>query len=251
MTLPEALLGNVPSVIWQAFWVFLRVGGAFAVLPAFGERSVPLRVRLVLALAFTAVIAPAISAPADPPGTLGIGSELAIGVALGMAIRLFVMALQTAGVIAAQSTSLAQLFASGNADPQPAISHFLVSAGLALAVMLGLHVQVAHYFIVSYDMLPIGAALQSSTFTGWAVDRIAHAFGLSFSLAAPFAIVGLVYNLALGAINKAMPQLMVAFVGAPAISGAALALLALSAPFVLGLWHAQLEAFLANPVGMP
>jgi flagellar biosynthetic protein FliR len=44
-----------------------------------------------------------------------------------------------------------------------------------------------------------------------------------------------------------MPQLMVTFVGAPAITLGALALLMLSAPILLGLWHEGFTAFLADP----
>ena len=49
--------------------VFLRVGAAMALLPAFGERSIPERIRLVLALAFTAIVFPAVAAPCKPRST--------------------------------------------------------------------------------------------------------------------------------------------------------------------------------------
>ena len=75
------------------------------------------------------------------------------------------------------------------------------------------------------------------------------AFALAFTLAAPFVITSLVYNLALGVINRAMPQLMVAFVGAPVITFGAVFLLFLSAPLILSVWNAEFLAFLANPVG--
>ena len=77
------------------------------------------------------------------------------------------------------------------------------------------------------------------------------AFELAFSLAAPFLAAGLIYNLALGAINRAMPQLMVALVGAPAITGMALLILALAAPTILQVWAARLDETVAMPWGMP
>ena len=40
------------------FLVFLRVGGTMLVLPAFGEASVPRRIRLGLAVGFTLIVAP-------------------------------------------------------------------------------------------------------------------------------------------------------------------------------------------------
>jgi flagellar biosynthesis protein FliR len=68
----------------------------------------------------------------------------------------------------------------------------------------------------------------------------------------PFTIAALVIaNLALGAINRAMPQLMVAFVGAPATVWGALALLAITAPAILAVWAAALDRVLAIPFGAP
>ena len=52
-----------------AVLVFLRVGAALAVMPAFGEQVVPQRVRLVVALAFTAIVGPAV-APDRPQATV-------------------------------------------------------------------------------------------------------------------------------------------------------------------------------------
>ena len=42
------------------FIVFLRVAALTALLPAFGERSVSVRIKLVLALAFTMIVAPTV-----------------------------------------------------------------------------------------------------------------------------------------------------------------------------------------------
>jgi flagellar biosynthetic protein FliR len=60
-------------------------------------------------------------------------------------------------------------------------------------------------------------------------------------------LVSLLYNLALGAINKAMPQLMVAFVGAPLITFGGLFLLCATSPFLLSTWLNILENFLHSP----
>ena len=83
------------------------------------------------------------------------------------------------------------------------------------------------------------------------IAQVGHAFALGFTLAAPFVIASLIYNVILGVINKAMPQLMVAFVGAPAITAGGLILLALAAPTMLSLWVDGLGRFLMNPFGSP
>ncbi|MEL7116600.1 MAG: flagellar biosynthetic protein FliR [Pseudomonadota bacterium] len=80
--------------------------------------------------------------------------------------------------------------------------------------------------------------------------RVSQAFAFAFTLAAPFVIASFIYNLAIGVINKAMPQLMVAFVGAPAITAGGLVLLALSMPTALSVWNESLRSFLAAPFGV-
>jgi hypothetical protein len=114
------LLDASRGLLFLGFVVFLRVGGAMAVLPAFGEQIVPVRVRLGLAIAFTAIVAAPVAAQLQalqldrlPP--LWLASEIAVGLLIGLMLRLFVIALQVAGTIAAQATSLSQLF-GGTSD---------------------------------------------------------------------------------------------------------------------------------------
>jgi flagellar biosynthetic protein FliR len=222
-----------------------------ALLPAFGERMIPSRIRLVLALALTALVAPAV-APAFQGTRVGLQlllTETAIGLAFGMALRLMVLALQIAGSVAAQSTSLAQVFGNSSVEPQPAIGHVLMMGGLALATLAGLHVKIVAALVGTYALFPPGGIPLSPDMAAWGIARVARVFSLGFTLAAPFVITAMLYNLALGVINKAMPQLMVALVGAPAITGAGLALLALTAPVVLQVWVEILDGVIADPFG--
>lgn len=240
------------AVLWQGFAVFLRVSALVSLLPAFGEQSVPARVKLGIALAFTLIVLPAVGAPALPMQFSNVIwfslTEIAAGVLLGIGIRIFILALQTTGSIAAQSTSLAQILGGAVSEPVPAMAHILVMGGLALAVMTGMHVKVAEMLILSYDMLPMGRLPNGADVSEWGVDQIRRAFSLAFTLAAPFVILSVLYNVALGVINKAMPQLMVAFVGAPVITAGGLMLLALAAPLLLVTWLDALNSFIANPL---
>lgn len=222
-------------------------------LPAFGEQSVPARIKLVVALAFSLVVAPAIPL-VDPSTSFNavltlIFTEILSGLTLGIGIRLFILALQTAGSIAAQSTSLSQVLGGAAVDPLPAMGYILIVSGLALAVMFGLHIRAAQLIIISYDFLPVGRFVEASIISEWGVKQVARAFSLAFTLAAPFVILSVLYNFAIGAINRAMPQLMVAFVGAPVITMGGLALLFLSAPYMLTTWINAMNGFLADPFG--
>lgn len=227
--------------------VFLRVGAVMATLPAFGETVVPARVRLVMALVFSAAVFPAVQPVVSGVALAsGFAPEVAIGLALGLMVRLFVLSLMTAGSIAANATSLSQLFPAG-AEAQPAVSKLLVMAGLALAVTTGLHLRVLDYLILGYDLLPAGQWPSSGLMAEWGVAQVSRAFAMAFMIAMPFVIASLIYNVALGVINRAMPQLMVMFVGAPALSLGGLMLIALVTPLALFVWLQALNAFLAAP----
>lgn len=246
------LLDQIESSLAVAVPVFLRIGAAMALLPAFGEQVVPLRIRLVLTLAFTMVVAPVVTAAFGPDPSLSpqaLVTEPLAGLAIGLGVRLFIHALQIAGAIAANAMSLSQLFASAGAEPQPTVTSLLTVAGLALAVSGGLHLRVTEMFVLSYGPLPPAQFPDPAHLADWTLQGIRSAFSLAFSLAAPFVIAAMVYNVALGAINRAMPQLMVSFVGAPALTLGGLALLALAAPTMLMIWQTALTAFLTNPFG--
>ncbi|MEM9757558.1 MAG: flagellar biosynthetic protein FliR, partial [Pseudomonadota bacterium] len=150
---------------------------------------------------------------------------------------------------AAMSTSLAQFMGGAAPDPQPAIGAVMMLAGLALAVATGLHVHLTRAFLVSYEVLPAGTFPLARDAGAWGAARVGAAFSLAFSLAAPFLIASLLYNLMLGVVSKAMPQLMVAFVGAPAISWGALVLLLLTLPALLPIWLDAFHRALAHPFG--
>ena len=161
-----------------------------------------------------------------------------------------VIALQLAGSIAAQSTALAQIFGAGVApDPMPAIGNILMLAGITLAVASGLHVKAAVAMARSYEILPMGLPVPAADVAAWGTARVAQAFALGFSLAAPFVIAAFAYNLALGAINRAMPQLMVAFIGAPAITAGGLLILMLAAPVILHFWDRPARPGAGRPAG--
>jgi len=250
LDLTEAALAGVALVI-------VRVGAIMALLPGFGEQVIPTRVRLGLTIAFTMVVWPMLApellaVDAARPLYLLMLIEAGIGLMLGLSLRLMVMALQLAGSIAAQSTSLAQMAGANIApEPMPGIGQLLMLGGITLAVSQGLHVKVALAVAETYRILPIGAAPSGGDVATWGVARVGHAFALGFSLAAPFVIAAFAYNLAIGAINRAMPQLMVSFIGAPAITAGGLMLLMLAAPVILTYWNGRLDALLTNLMGMP
>ena len=131
------LLAAAQTMLWLHFVVFLRVAPIIALFPGFGEQAVPTRIKLGLAFALTVIVAPAIApdigvqAARPLPLARLVLSETGVGLLLGLGLRLFMLALQTAGSIAAQSTSLAQILGNASITPLPAMGHILVTGAIA------------------------------------------------------------------------------------------------------------------------
>ncbi|MFD1807785.1 flagellar biosynthetic protein FliR [Gemmobacter lanyuensis] len=236
-------------VILGWFLVFIRVGGLMAVLPAFGDQIIPARVRLVVTLAFATILAPMVMVPQSDLSFGPILAEAGVGLLFGLSVRFLIFALQTAGMMIAQAISLAQL--SGlwvNPNPFWAVCSRWVhwrSQWRPACICVSLSFWCCPMICFPRCTAPSGDVAQ------WGTGRAAHCLALAVSLAAPFLAASLLYNIALGIINRAMPQLMVSFIGAPAMTLGGLALFAVAAPLLLNLWQTALAEALSNPLAVP
>ncbi|MGB0959749.1 MAG: flagellar biosynthetic protein FliR [Halocynthiibacter sp.] len=228
--------------------LFFRMGAVMALMPIFGQQAISVRVRLALAVAFAFLIFPIIPATEVAPVPLiTFGAEAVNGLAIGAFFRAFYFALQIAGTIIAQSSSLSQIFGGPTVDPQPAVGNLIIMAGMALAALSGIHIDFIGALVKSYTLFPIGVFPSPETLGELSVAHVLLTFEIAFTLSLPFLIAALIYNLALGIINKAMPQLMVAFVGAPAITLGGLVILFLILPLILNVWYQAFYSYLQLP----
>ncbi len=239
-------------LIW--FGIFTRVAAVAFLLPGIGEKGVPTRIKLGGALALSAIVAPMIVPQVAPVLTTPaetfrvIGAEVMAGLFIGVSIRLLIFVIQIAGTVAAQSLAVAQMFGGvATPEPEPIIATFLTLAVIALALAAGLHVKVALALTASYDIAPFGLALPAADVGNWAAQSGRAAIDMAIGLALPFLVLSFIYNLSLGAINRAMPQLMVAFIGAPAITGMGIGLLLIVTPVILNAWLDAFDSVIADP----
>ncbi|MHA7873671.1 MAG: flagellar biosynthetic protein FliR [Hyphococcus sp.] len=235
--------------------VFARISALAMLLPGLGEQAIPVRPRLAVAMGVALILTPIVMSTASPPQTLSaaalmIAAETVSGALIGFSIRIAIFAVQTAGSIASQSLSLAQLFGSSiDAQLNSPIGTLLMFAAIVLAVSTGLHFEAVRVLIISFEVMPFGMFPGAGDTGQWAAERAAFSFAAALSLALPFVVLGFIYNLAIGAANRAMPQLMVAFVGVPAVTLAGMAMLALTAPILLGVWLDLLNDIIRTLLG--
>ncbi|MEM6676675.1 MAG: flagellar biosynthetic protein FliR [Pseudomonadota bacterium] len=254
----KAMVEGAPPYIFAAAGVFARVGAALFFLPGIGEMAVPMRLRLAIALAIAVVLAPIVAgfAPVAPltPGTLTIVliAEAGAGLVIGLSFRLLIHALQIAGTVASQSVTISHLFGNAIAgEAEPSLASFLAMGGVAVALAAGLHVDAVAALATLYDVLPFGLGLAGGPVAEWSTARVGETFALGLGLAIPFVLAGFAYNMALGALSRAMPQLLVALVGVPFLVGLGMAVLWLALPEIFARWLEALAIIADNPLAGP
>jgi len=213
----------LPTEIFAFFLVFSRLGAMFMLLPALGETAIPMRVRLVMALAVSFLIYTLVSAslPAMPGSALMLGLliviEVFIGVMIGTAIRLLLSALHTAGTIIAMQTGLAMAMAF---DPAQGAQSALMSTFLTLMAVVLIFITNMHYMMIaamldSYSLFPVGTEINTADFAETVIRTVANSFLIGIQIASPFIVYGLIFNVGLGIIARLMPQLQVFFIAMP------------------------------------
>lgn len=239
----------LPELAYTFMLVFARLGAMISLMPGIGERSIPMRVRLVAALAITFVMFPVVAGTygAVPETILAVilvlFGEVLVGLAIGLSARLIVSALTTAGTIISFQTGLA--FAQ-NIDPsvgtQTAIFSSLLSVlGVVLVFALDLHHIAIAGVYDSFVLFRPGQPVPAGDFASVAVSLTAKAFSVAIQLSAPFIVFGLMFYLGLGVLSRLMPQIQIFFIAMPLNIGIGLMILAFLLATIMGWYINHLE----------
>jgi flagellar biosynthetic protein FliR len=213
----------LPAVAAAFLLMFARIGTMVMLLPGLGEITIPMRVRLVVALALTAVLFPLhraafqINLQSPGPVVMLLGQELLIGAVLGLTARLAISALQVAGSIVAQQLGLGFVTAVDPTQGQQGVivGNFLTVLGITLLFATDLHHLLIAALHDSYALFRPGELPPTGDVAAVTVRTIGSAFRIGVQLSAPFLVFGLVFNLSLGVLSRLMPQMQVFFIGLP------------------------------------
>src|SRR6478752_1876330 len=203
--------------------VFARIGAMVMLLPGFGEMTVPVRVRLAIALLLTLVLVPlhrsafTIDLTSVNAMAVLVIQEIVIGLVLGMTARVTISALQVAGSVIAQQLGLGFVTAIDPTQGQQGllVGNFLTILGMALLFATDLHHLVIAALNESYRIFSPGELMPSGDVAALATRAFSAAFKIGMQLSAPFLVFGLVFNIGLGILARLMPAMQVYFVGVP------------------------------------
>lgn len=215
---------DLQDMVGVFLWPFLRIGAAVGVAPVFGARSVPVRVRLVLALALTVIVVPLMpSAPATDilgaEGLLVAGQQMLIGLSMGFVLLVVFAAFVLGGQVVAMQMGLgfASLVDPQNGVQTPMVSQFYVLLATLIFLALDGHLTVIQVLVDSFRTMPIDATGIGKAGLWQVVNWGREIFAGAVMIALPSILTLLLVNLSFGVLTRSAPQLNIFAVGFPVI----------------------------------
>ncbi|WP_186649792.1 flagellar biosynthetic protein FliR [Fluviispira vulneris] len=206
---------------------FLRITTIFFFLPIFGDQVVPIRLRILLGLAFTFFLYPLIADKMYHTDkllqwsavTLAMATlhEVFFGFAVGFAAKLVIYAVSVAShtVGINMGFQVASMFSPGLNDHESSFSVMKNWFVIILILTLNIHHIFIEGIVKSFLSVPIAGIPDKVALTRVAVSVIQEAFELGIRLAAPLLAVQILINISLGLLNRALPSLNVFIVSFP------------------------------------
>ncbi len=225
----EALLPHLPA--WLL--VLFRIGGIFIFAPMFGSTTIPMRVKVMMALLLSLCVYPVLLDTDRPAAALiepiidsglsmwvlgpAIFMELSIGFVIGYGATLPLTGMQLAGRMIDQQLGmgLAGVF-NPELDAQSGIVgevYFMLA--LAIFILLDGHRVALMILVGTFDTIPPGGFAFDGHLLNMIVALLGTMFELAMRVAAPLLCIIFLQTVAMGFIARTVPQLNILSIGFP------------------------------------
>jgi len=229
--------------------VLTRVSGLVMTAPIYGTKEVPLQVRALLAFALALLITPTQwGVPLALPGSMlnylvFVGSELVIGLSLGLGIVILFSGIQLAGQMIGRigGLLLADVFDPSTETSIPIFSRLLFIVAMAVFVCIGGHRMVMAGLLDTFQTIPPGSGAVPTSIGETFVVLLSQSFVLAIRAAAPAVTALLLSTLVMGLISRTLPQLNILAVGFGMNAMLTFGTLALSLGAAVWVFQDQLE----------
>jgi len=204
--------------------LFIRVSGLLISSPIFGRQNIPKMAKIGLCLVLTIVFTMTLPAPDTYPQYANVFAygltcllELAFGVCLGFVMTSVFDVTMMAGALIDMQTgfSMASIY-----DPQenvqtPLSGNLYNVALLMLFFAVDGHLKIIEILYSTIQTVPIGMVTVPAEIANVAVEVMSLSLVLSVMIAMPLLATGLLLEVAMGAIIRAVPQMNMFVVGIP------------------------------------
>lgn len=233
-----------PAQIEAFILVLLRVSAIVVLMPVFGDRMVPVRVKAAMSLIITFLIYSSLTLPSGvasadnlPLLLVRMAGEVIVGAAIAFVARVIFAAVQMAGEIMGiqMGVSIANIIDPITSAQVSILSEFLYIVALLIFLALDAH----HIFLSaiseSYRVVPMLGVHIGSGMAREMLLLTQTIFVTGIKIAAPVMAVLLFVNVGLGIVARTVPQVNVFIVGFPLQIMMGLIFLGLSVPLLVSL----------------
>ncbi len=219
----DGVLGAITANLDYFILMLLRVSSLIISSPIFGRRNLPNTLKITFCILVTYVIFAGnpLTAAVQYNGVIEFVmlcvKELLFGLVLGFVTTLFFSVVQTAGQLIDMQMGFGMV---GVFDVQSnisvPISGSLLNMGLLIAFFgVNGHLQLIYIVRSTFDNIPVGEVALNPAIGMAALEVFALAFLLAVNVAMPLIASGLLGEVVMGFIVRAIPQMNVFVVGIP------------------------------------
>jgi flagellar biosynthesis protein FliR len=203
--------------------MFIRITALIVSSPIFGRKVIPNMMKIGLCLFITYIIFAAMPDKTVPQysGVFEFGlmcvKEMLFGLALGFVTNLFFTLVETSGTIMDMQIGfgMVSVFDVQNNISAPVTGTFLNIIMLVCFLGVNGHLRLITILENTFAQIPVGAVTLNPRIGLTALDVFITAFVLAINVAMPMIAAGLLSEVALGFIVRAVPQVNVFVVGMP------------------------------------
>ena len=230
----EKLLGFV--------MVLTRISAFFIVLPVFGWKSIPVRIKVAMTVLLTIFFSMIVPFAIDPKrvsvleAILLLSNEACYGLALGLVVVTIFSAVKFSGRIIEREMGLAM---AEILDPLTGERSQPLGSLLEMVfIILFLSANGHHLFLLiisrSYETFPAGSIPTIPLLTSGIIRAGSTMFVASLRLAAPLLAAFLVLMVVLAVLARIVPEMNILFISLPLRVGLGLLMTAIFMPFING-----------------
>jgi flagellar biosynthetic protein FliR len=198
------------NTLFTFLLLFARMVAFVAFMPVFGHKTVPAKIRVIIAFYFTVFVFPMVDMVdmTEQQFLLGLISEITLGLVTSFLIQIMFNAVTIIGDLIAYSTalSMANMFDPASGTQQSVVSRLLYMVALMiyfqtnmyeLTIMLLLDsfgtIQLGHFNLYDYDGLSL------------AIKEITGMFAFAFAFALPLFFIGFILDIYYSYGTRSMP----------------------------------------------
>lgn len=222
--------------------VLTRISAFFLVLPVFGWRNIPIRVKvsttILLALFFSMIMPSTIDASqvSTLKAVLLLANEATYGLALGLIVSVVFSAVKLGGRIVERQMgmAMAQILDPLTGERARPLGSLLETIFIILFLAANGHHLLLLIISRSYEAFPVGSIPTISVLTGGTIKATSIMFLAGLRLGAPILAAFLLLMVVLAVLARIVPEMNILFISLPLRVGLGLLMAAMFLPFING-----------------